>query len=261
MQDPAAGTAWSFGWILACTEETRTLYRGNTIGLILPARNEALTLPDVLKSIPHEIDRVIVADNGSTDDTARFAEAAGAQVVAESEPGYGRACLAALAALEDNPPDIIAFVDADGSDDVSCLLDLIHPLTGDEADLSLSRRIPVERGALTLQQRFGNWLSTRLIRLFWKHDYRDLGPMRAITWSALQRLAMSDRNYGWTVEMQVRALQHGMRAIELPVPYRRRKGGCSKVSGRLTGSLRAGAKILWIIGREFLCEKRLPMNH
>jgi glycosyltransferase involved in cell wall biosynthesis len=223
----------------------------------MPARNEALSLPSVLRSVPREMDRVIVADNGSTDNTAQIARAAGAQVVAEPRPGYGRACLAALAAMEISPPDIVAFADADGSDDLSRLPELIDPLTTGEADFTLERRIPVEANALSLQQRLGNWLATRLVRFLWGYAYQDLGPMRAITWSALRRLDMNDPNYGWTIEMQVRALQHGLRVMELPVPYRSRKAGRSKVSGTITGSLRAGAKILSIIGHEALRERRL----
>lgn len=213
----------------------------------MPARNEALALPGVLRMAPHKIDKVIVANNGSSDETGKVAKVAGAHVVAEPRVGYGRACLAALASLEIDPPDIVAFADADGSDDLSYLLKLIDPLTKGEADLTLARRIPVEPSALSLRQRFGNRLSTRLIRTFWGHEYGDLGPMRAITWSALQRLEMSDPDYGWTIEMQVRALQHGLRVMEYPVPYRCRKAGRSKVSRTLIGSFRAGVKILWII--------------
>jgi glycosyltransferase involved in cell wall biosynthesis len=223
----------------------------------MPARNEALPLPGVLQSAPHSIDRIIVADNGSTDDTAQLARAFGAQVVAEPRAGYGRACLAALAALESAPPDIVAFADADGSDDLSCLPELLDPLAEGVADFILARRVPLEANALQLQQRFGNLLSTRLIRLLWGHGYQDLGPMRAITYAALARLEMSDPDYGWTIEMQVRALQHGLRVIEIPVAYRCRQAGHSKVSGSLGGSLRAGVKILSVIGREALRDKRL----
>jgi hypothetical protein len=226
------------------------LYLGKTIALIIPARNEALTLPCVLKAVPEEVDRVVVVDNGSTDDTHRVAEKHCAQVVSEPRKGYGRACLAGLSAQEADPPDIVAFADADGSDDLSRLIEFIDLVANEEADLALARRVPVEPKALTHQQRFGNWLATRLIRLFWGHDYKDLGPMRAITWDGLQRLNMADTSYGWTVEMQVKALQKGLRATELPVPYLRRKAGRSKVSGTLVGSLLAGVKILRVIFRE-----------
>ncbi|HOV85979.1 MAG TPA: glycosyltransferase family 2 protein [Syntrophobacteraceae bacterium] len=231
------------------------MYEGKTIALVIPARNEALTLPRVLGSVPHEVDRVLVVDNGSTDETSRVARANGAQVVNEPTAGYGRACLAALEVLEQEPPEIVAFADADGSDDLSHLPELVALIAGGKADLALARRSPVEAHALSLQQRFGNWLATRLILLVWGHGYADLGPMRAITWRALQGLGMEDRDYGWTIEMQVRALRMGLRVIEHPVPYLRRKAGRSKVSGSLSGVLRAGTKILWVIAREFVGEK------
>ncbi len=233
------------------------MYRGKSIALIIPARNEALALPGVLRAVPGKIDRVIVTDNGSTDDTGKIAKGCGAQVVAEPRAGYGRACLAALDALEFTPPDIVAFADGDGSDDLSRLLELLDPLIEGRADFTLAKRIPVEPNALSLQQRFGNWLATRLICLLWGHDYKDLGPMRAITWQALRRLEMSDPNYGWTIEMQLKALRHGLRIVELPLPYLRRRAGRSKVSGKFAGSFKAGAKILWVIGREAGLEKKL----
>ena len=226
------------------------MYRSKTVALIIPARNEALTLPYVLQAIPKEVDRILVVDNGSTDDTPRVAKECGAEVVSEPRAGYGRACLAGLAAQEPDPPDIVAFADADGSDDLRRLFELLDPLVDRQAELALAMRIPVEPEALSLQQRFGNWLATRLILLFWGHNYKDLGPMRAITWNGLKRLGMRDTNFGWTIEMQVKALKKGLRIKEIPIPYLRRKAGQSKVSGTLAGSLRAGTKILWIIGRE-----------
>jgi hypothetical protein len=226
------------------------LYRGKAIALIIPARNEVLTLPGVLAAVPGEVDRILVVDNGSTDDTSQIAKKCGAQVVSEPRKGYGRACLAGISAHEEDPPDIVAFADADGSDDISRLSEFIELLANEEADLVLARRIPVEPGAMSFQQRLGNWLATRLIRVFWGYDYKDLGPMRAITWKGLRKLNMADTDYGWTVEMQVKALQMGLNARELPVAYQRRKGGRSKVSGTLAGSLRAGAKILRVIFHE-----------
>ena len=224
------------------------MYRCKTVSLVIPARNEALALPAVLKSV--QVDRIVVVDNGSTDDTPRVAKECGAEVVSEPRAGYGRACLAGLAAQEPDPPDIVAFADADGSDDLCRLFELLDPLVDSEAELALAMRIPVESEALSPQQRFGNWLATRLILLFWGHNYKDLGPMRAITWNGLNELGMRDPNFGWTIEMQVKAVQKGLRVKEIPIPYLRRKAGQSKVSGTLTGSLRAGIKILWIIGRE-----------
>ena len=223
-----------------------------TISVLLPARNEAQALPEVLKAMPPEVDRVLVLDNGSTDLTAQVAREWGAEVVTEPRAGYGRACLAGMTALKSNPPDVIAFADADGSDDLSTLMNLVDPIVKGDMDLALAQRIPEDPHALTFQQRFGNWLATRLIYLFWGHDYRDLGPMRVIKWKDLQKLDMRDTDYGWTVEMQLKALISGLRIKEYPTPYKRRTAGCSKVSRNMIASIRAGIKILWVIGRETL---------
>lgn len=220
------------------------------IALIIPARNEELSLPGVLGNVPTEITRVVVVDNGSTDATAQVAAEYGARVVTEPVAGYGRACLAGLAFLRNDPPDIVAFVDADGSDELSRLPDLIAPVSAGEQDLVLGRRIPVETKALSFQQRFGHLLTTGLIRLFWGYRYRDLGPMRVISWMALNRLNMADQAFGWTVEMQVRALKHGLRIREIDVPYHQRTAGKSKISRTITGTVKAGSTILWVIGRE-----------
>jgi hypothetical protein len=224
----------------------------------MPARNEAAALPFVFEMVPAEVDRIIVVDNGSTDSTARVARERGGEVVAEQRPGYGRACLAGLAVLEKSPPHVVAFADADGSDDLSRLGDLIDSIARGEADLALGKRVPKDADALSLQQRFGNWLATRLIRLFWKHDYADLGPMRAISWRALRKLRMEDLDYGWTVEMQVKAVKMGLRIREIPLPYYPRAAGRSKVSGTLNGTVRAGIKILWVIGREAARGGKVP---
>ncbi len=222
------------------------------IALIIPARNEELSLPGVLGNVPTEITRVVVVDNGSTDATAQVAAEYGARVVTEPVAGYGRACLSGLAFLRNDPPDIVAFVDADGSDELSRLPDLIAPVAAGEQDLVLGRRIPLDSAALSFQQRFGHLLATRLIRLFWKHRYRDLGPMRVIRWEDLERLAMTDQAFGWTVEMQVRALKHGLRILEIDVPYHKRTAGKSKISRTITGTVKAGSTILWVIGRELI---------
>ncbi len=224
------------------------------IALIIPARNEELSLPGVLRNIPPIISRVVVVDNGSTDGTARIAAAYGAQVVYEEIPGYGRACLAGLSALRDNPPEIVAFVDADGSDELACLPVLIAPVVAAEQDFVLGERIPVDNRALSFQQQFGHLLATGLIRLFWQHRYNDLGPMRVITWGALERLKMADQDFGWTVEMQVRAIKNGLKILGIRVPYHKRSAGKSKISRTISGTFKAGSTILWTIGRELLSE-------
>lgn len=193
-----------------------------------------------------------MVDNGSMDSTDLVAAEYGAQVVSEPVAGYGRACLAGLAALRNNPPEIVAFVDADGSDELSRLPDLIVPVAAGEQDLVLGWRIPVESKALSFQQRFGHWLATGLIRQFWNHQYHDLGPMRVIRWSSLEKLAMADQAFGWTVEMQIRAIKHGLRIREIAVPYHRRTAGKSKISRTISGTFKAGITILWIVGREML---------
>jgi hypothetical protein len=173
-------------------------------------------------------------------------------VAFEPRPGYGRACLAGIAVLSRDPPDIVAFADGDGSDGLENLPTLLRPIMAGEADLVLAQRVVATRRALSPQQRFGNWLATRLIRILWGHRYTDLGPMRAISWGALDRLNMADRDFGWTVEMQIRALKTGLQVIECPLPYRDRTAGRSQVSRSFIGGVRAGVKILWVIGRE-LC--------
>jgi hypothetical protein len=177
-------------------------------------------------------------------------------VVREAVAGYGRACLAGLAALRNNPPDIVAFVDADGSDELACLPVLIAPVASGDRDFVLGERVPVERRALSLQQRFGHLLATGLIRLLWKHSYHDLGPMRVISWAALERLAMADQDFGWTVEMQVRALKQNLRIQEIRVPYHTRSAGKSKISRTLSKTFKAGSIILWVIGRELVHKLR-----
>jgi glycosyltransferase involved in cell wall biosynthesis len=236
------------------------MYYGKTIALILPARNEALSLPSVLNAVPHEIDSVLVVDNGSIDNTASVAKAYGAMVVSEPAQGYGMACLAGIAPLTTNPPDIVAFADADGSDDLTKLCELITPIAKGEADFVIEKRMPVEPQALSHLQRFGNWLAASLIQLFWGYSFGDLGPMRAIRWNSLSALSMSDQNFGWTVEMQIRALKTGLRIREYPLPYRRRAAGRSKVSRTLHGSVKAGVKILWVIFREAFVNKKRRLD-
>lgn len=221
------------------------------IAVIVPALNEQQALPLVLREIPRSsVRRVIVADNGSTDRTAEVARQNGAEVVHESERGYGAACLKALAHLAADPPDIVVFLDGDYSDHPSELPSLIDPILAGDADMVIGSRARGrrERGALSPQQQVGNAIACRALRLLYGVRYTDLGPFRAIRWQTLQALGMQDRNYGWTVEMQIKAARRGVAYCEVPVSYRQRIG-VSKVSGTVRGSVSAGAKILWLLGR------------
>ncbi len=226
------------------------------IALIMPARNEAGSICRVLTTIPETVDQVIVVDNGSTDGTGDLARSAGARVVRENRPGYGQACLAGIARLGKNPPDVVAFADADGSDNHAALNTLLIPLIRDKLDLVLARRIPHSRTALSPQQRFGNGLATVLIRLLWGFEYQDLGPMRAVRWDALEKLDMKDRDYGWTIEMQIKALHHHLSIREIPVLYLPRLAGTSKISRTVSGVIKAGGKILWVVAREAWTDRK-----
>ncbi len=223
--------------------------------VIIPALNEERAIGRVLAEVPGWVDHVVVADNGSTDRTAEIARAAGATVVAEAFPGYGAACLAGLTRAGD--ADIVVFLDGDYSDHPEEMTALVDPIAGGTADMVIGSRVlgERERGALTPQQVFGNWLATTLIRLIWRVSYTDLGPFRAIRADALRRLAMSDRTYGWTVEMQIKAAIAALRVAEVPVRYRRRIG-VSKISGTIKGTIKAGWKILSIIGRFALMSRK-----
>jgi glycosyltransferase involved in cell wall biosynthesis len=218
--------------------------------LIIPARNEAEVLPALAAALrPWReaglIRRVVLCDNGSTDATAALARDVGLVVVHEARPGYGGACLAGLAHLAADPPDIVAFLDADLADDPAELARLVQPIAEGSADLVLGQRQRLaERGALDPHQRFGNGLACALLRIITGHRFRDLGPMRAVRWRSLQRLGMADRTWGWTIEMQYKAVRHGLRIAEIDVPYRKRRAGRSKISGSLRGSIRAGTKII-----------------
>jgi len=226
-----------------------------SVSVIIPAFNEEASIALVLKAIPEWVDQVIVADNGSQDRTAEIAQSFGARVVSAPERGYGSACLAGISVLEH--ADVVVFLDADFSDypreEMHLLVD---PVVKGEADLTLGARVSGLRQprALTLQQRFGNWLACAIIFHLWKVSFKDLGPFRAIGFSALKALNMADRNYGWTVEMQIKAIQNRLRIQEIPVRYRPRIG-LSKVSGTIKGIFGAGTKILYTIFKLFLMEK------
>ncbi len=223
------------------------------VAVIIPALNEEQTIFEAVSSIPETIDRVIVADNGSTDRTGERATEAGAEVVIEPERGYGAACLRAMDALErSDAPFAVAFMDGDLSDDAADLDALLAPILEQDCDMVIGSRVRgnCESGALTLPQRFGNWLACSLIKTFLGASYTDLGPMRALKWTSLKTLEMDDRAFGWTVQMQVRAALKGMKTLEIPVNYRNRRGGKSKVSGTIKGVIGAGTTILFVIFKE-----------
>ena len=226
------------------------------VDVVIPALDEEQALPAVLAALPRagpgwHVRRIVVADNGSRDRTAAVARDAGAEVVHEPRRGYGAACLAALAHLHEAPPDVVLFVDADFSDDPAQAPQVLAPVVAGDAELVVGSRALGERepGALTAAQAFGNALAASLLRACWGVHVTDLGPFRAIRWPALVRLRMRDRDFGWTVEMQARALAAGLDVREVPVRYRRRQAGRSKVAGTLRGATAAGWKILWTIAR------------
>ena len=223
-----------------------------TIDVVIPALNEEASLPLVLAQLPRSsVRRIVVADNGSTDATARVAREGGAEVVAATRRGYGSACLAGLAHLRrTGPPDIVVFIDADYSDHPEELPAVVAPILAGTADLVIGSRVlgRRERGALLPQARAGNLVACLLIRIFYGHRFTDLGPFRAIRWEALERIGMADPDFGWTAEMQVKAVRLGLRCAEVPVSYRRRVG-VSKITGTITGTVRAGYKILWTVAR------------
>jgi glycosyltransferase involved in cell wall biosynthesis len=219
--------------------------------LIIPAFNEAESIGLLLELIPRGLFiQVIVVDNGSQDSTATLARAKGAQVVREPRRGYGQACLAGLAQLH---PEVsaIAFMDADLADEPADLERLVRFLEAGDYDLVIGSRVlgNAEPGSLTALQRFGNWLTTLLIKSIWDVSYTDLGPLRILRRDALARLNLCDRSFGWNVEMQAKAAHLRLKVAEIPVSYRRRPYGRSKISGTVWGSLRAGLKILWTIYR------------
>ena len=227
------------------------MYKGWRIGVVIPALNEEEAISHVVADIPDWVDEIVVADNGSSDRTAEIAEQAGAVVVHERECGYGAACQAAISALKS--AGIVVFLDGDYSDHPGEMAALVDPIAERRAEFVVGSRIlgEAERGALMLQQRFGNWLACSLMRLFWRAHYTDLGPFRAVRRDALESLKMTDRKFGWTVEMQIKAAKAGLKSVEVPVSYRSRIGA-SKISGTLSGSFKAGVGILGWIARSAL---------
>lgn len=226
------------------------------IDVLIPAFNEEIALPKVLADIPKDwVRQVIVCDNGSTDNTAQVAKAQGAVVVSQPERGYGNACLAGIRYLKaldpSEQPQIVVFLDGDYSDYPDDLPKVAGPILNDNWDLVIGSRSlgGLEPGAMTAPQRFGNWLAPVLIRWFYGYRFTDLGPFRAIRWDKLLALDLRDRNFGWTVEMQVKAAKAKLRCTEVAVRYRKRAGGKSKVSGTVKGTVLAGWKIIATIFR------------
>jgi len=224
--------------------------------LIIPALNEAANIDLLFDALEERVRpllrRVIVADNGSEDDTALRAAGRGAIVAHEPHRGYGAACLRAIAWIRAHEPrpDVVVFLDADQSDDPADIPGVILPIAAGEADLVIGSRVRLaEPGALALPQRVGNAIACSMIRLLTGARFNDLGPCRAIRWSVLERLEMGDRTWGWTVEMQMKAAMMGYRVREVDVRYRPRRHGRSKISRSFVGAVRAGFRIMFTIAR------------
>ena len=221
------------------------------VRVIIPALNEEDAVGKVISEIPlGYVNEIIVIDNNSKDDTSAKAKQAGATVLLEKKPGYGNACLKGLKYALDRSTDLIIFMDADHADDPSQLPQLIKKIN-EGYDLvigsrSLGKR---EKGSMTTPQIFGNWLATLLLNTFWRSNFTDLGPFRAVTVKALRKIKMEDQNFGWTVEMQLKAAKLKLKCTEIPMNYRKRKHGVSKVSGSIKGSIKAGYIILYTIFR------------
>ena len=225
------------------------------IKVIIPAYNEADSIAHVINDIPDTVDEVIVVSNTSTDDTEANAKKAGATVLKETNKGYGYACLTGMQhiANQNEKPDIIVFIDGDYSDYPEELTKIVAPIINDNIDFVIGARVKQlrEKGSMTVPQIFGNWLATTLMTLLFRANFTDLGPFRAIKYEKLLALNMEDKTYGWTVEMQLKALKQKLTYTEVPVNYRNRIG-VSKVSGTVKGAIFAGIKILgWIFKYSF----------
>ncbi|MCM8570892.1 glycosyltransferase family 2 protein [Gramella jeungdoensis] len=227
----------------------------NLIKVIIPAFNEEDSIAPVIKDIPDYVDEVIVVSNNSTDDTEKNAKKAGARVLTEPRKGYGYACLKGMEyiAAQNMKPDVIVFLDGDYSDYPQEMDGILKPIIEDNKDFVVGARVKKwrEKGSMTFPQIFGNWLATTLMKLFFGSRFTDLGPFRAIKYEKLLQLDMQDKTYGWTVEMQLKALRQNLSYAEVPVHYKNRIG-FSKVSGTMKGAIFAGVKILgWIFKYSF----------
>ncbi len=240
-------------------EHSGDVSRLSTTGMVIPALNEEASISLVLRDIPGEyVNTIVVVDNGSSDRTAEIAAEEGANVCREPKRGYGAACLRGLAELAkqpSGPPEIVVFLDADYSDHPEELPSLLKPIMEDDFELVIGSRIIGKResGAMPPQSLYGNQFACWLMWLLFGARFTDLGPFRAIRWTALESLGMCDENYGWTVEMQIKAARQKLRVREVPVSYRRRVG-TSKISGTIRGTILAGSKILYLIAKYGFCK-------
>jgi glycosyltransferase involved in cell wall biosynthesis len=219
------------------------------INVVIPAFNEELSIGKVVDAIPKDwIETVIVVNNNSTDKTQEVAALAGATVLLEKRKGYGYACLTGIEEAKKNKADIIVFLDGDFSDYPEEIPQVIEPILEQGMDMVIGSRATGkrEKGSMTPQQVFGNWLATRLMKIFYGANFTDLGPFRAIKMDALEKLQMADKTYGWTIEMQIKAAKHKMNFCEVPVQYKKRIG-VSKVSGTVKGTVLAGIKIIFAV--------------
>lgn len=220
------------------------------VDVIIPAYNEERSIPKVIAEIPSFVRHIVVANNNSTDSTSKVAQEAGAVVVFEPQKGYGKACLTAMDWIQKQEvqPDLVVFLDGDYSDYPAEMKFLIQPILEGKADMVIGSRAlgKREKGSMTVPQVFGNWLATTMMKYIQGAKFTDLGPFRAIAWNKLLALNMVDQNYGWTIEMQIKAHQAGLRYTEVPVNYRKRIG-VSKVSGTVKGVVGAGYKIILTI--------------
>ena len=228
------------------------------IKVIIPAFNEEKSIAKVIAEIPDLVEEIVVVNNNSTDQTVQVSTKAGATVITEKSKGYGYACLKGIDYLsqKDKTPEILVFLDGDFSDFPQELTKVIQPILDDKADFVVGARIKElrESGSLTTQQVFGNWLACFLMKILYQSSFTDLGPFRAIRWDTLKNLKMSDKTYGWTIEMQLKVLRQEISYQEVPVSYKKRIG-VSKVSGTVKGTIFAGVKIIGWIFKHYLSKK------
>ena len=228
------------------------------IKVIIPAFNEEKSIAKVIAEIPDLVEEIVVVNNNSTDQTVQVSTKAGATVISEKSKGYGYACLKGIDYLsqKDKTPEILVFLDGDFSDFPQELTKVIQPILDDKADFVVGARVKElrESGSLTPQQVFGNWLACFLMKILYQSSFTDLGPFRAIRWDTLENLKMSDKTYGWTIEMQLKVLRQKISYQEVPVSYKKRIG-VSKVSGTVKGTIFAGVKIIGWIFKHYLSKK------